>query len=118
MRRRIGMRRWHAEFSRHDGTLDDHGQPTYDVSADYDVVVRGWPCEVTSTVGAEVVRGRMVNEKTTHVAFGEFYGSSGISVKDRCTISGKEYGIVNISDSDGLNSELRIELRGENDGSL
>lgn len=114
-RKRIGMRRWTASFTRHDGTLDSYGQPTYHVPEDWVTVGYGWPCEMVSTVGGEVLRGRMVNEKTTHVAFGEFFGSRGVDVKDRCTVDGVQYGIVNMSDSDGLQTERRIELRGEND---
>jgi len=115
-RKRIGQRRWTAVFTRHDGTVDALNRPTYETDGDWDVVGNTWPCEVVTTVGGEVLRGRMVNEKTTHVAFGEFYGAADITVRDRCTIDGKKYGIVAIIDTDGLQSERRIELRGENDG--
>ena len=114
-RKRIGMRRWNAVFWRHDGTLDDYGQPTYDIDNDWAVTGGTWPLELVSTVGGEVLRGRQVNEKTTHVAFGEFFGTSGIVVTDRCVINGNRYGITNMSDSDGLQTERRVELRGENE---
>lgn len=115
IRRRIGYRRWTANFTRHNGSVDEYGQPTYSNPSDWATVSVGWPCELTTTIGAEVVRGRMVNEKTTHVAFGEFSGLGDVGVKDRCTISGVDYGIVNISDPDGVSQEVRVELRGEND---
>jgi len=56
----------------------------------------------------------MVNEKTTHVAFGEFFGIGEVTVKDRCVISGVKYGITCVSDPDGIQMEVRVELRGEN----
>ena len=115
-RKRVGQRRHFATFYTHDGTVDSYGSPTYSVADDWDVSVTGWPCELITTVGGEVVRGRMVNEKTTHVAFGEFYGVSGVTVKDRCIIGGIKYGISAVIDPDGLQREIRIELKGENDG--
>lgn len=114
-RKRIGMRRWTATFYRHDGTIDSYGQPTYHVDADWDVLSLSWPCELITTVGSEVIRGRMVNEKTTHVAFGEFYGADGVTVQDRCVINGVNYGIIAVIDADGMQTEKRLELRGEND---
>ena len=117
-RKRIGHRRWTAQVTRHDGTVDDYGQPTYSVDDDWDVVIAAWPCELVTTVGGEVLRGRMVNTKTTHVAFGEFFGVSGVTTKDRITINGVKYGVVAVIDADGLQTECRIELRGENDVSV
>jgi hypothetical protein len=55
----------------------------------------------------------MTHEKTTHVAYGEFFGTGDLTTKDRCTINGKNYGISAIIDADGLQMERRIELRGE-----
>ena len=55
----------------------------------------------------------MTHEKTTHVAYGEFFGTGSLTTKDRCVIDGKNYGISAIIDSDGLQMERRIELRGE-----
>jgi hypothetical protein len=57
----------------------------------------------------------MTNSKTTHVAYGEFYGSKDVTPKHRCTIDGVKYGITCVIDADGLQMERRIELRGEND---
>lgn len=113
IRKRIGMRRWTASFTRHDGSIDSYGQPTYKNDSDWDVVTQAWPCELITTVGGEIVRGRMTHEKTTHVAYGEFFGTGSLTTKDRCVIDGKNYGISAIIDSDGLQMERRIELRGE-----
>ena len=114
MRKRIGFRRHVAAFHQHNGSLDAYGQPTYSDETQWTVLTQGWPCELTTTVGGEVLRGRMVNEKTTHVAFGEFFGIGDVTVKDRCTINGVKYGITCISDPDGISMEVRVELRGEN----
>lgn len=114
-RKRIGARRWIGNFYRHDGTVDEYGTPTYDNDNDWDLVITGWPCELVTTVGGEVLRGRMVNEKTTHVAFGEFFGAQSPTTQDRLVINDVKYGIVSFIDADGLQTEARIELRGEND---
>lgn len=114
IRKRVGYRRWTATFTRHNGEKDSYGQPTYGTPNDWYIVSFKWPCELTTTIGGEVLRGRQVNEKTTHVAFGEFAGLGEVIVEDRCTIAGVHYGIVNISDPDGISQEVRIELRGEN----
>ena len=114
IRKRIGFRRHLATFYRHNGSVDAYGQPTYSDDSQWTVLSQGWPCELTTTVGGEVLRSRMVTEKTTHVAFGEFYGTDDITVEDRCVIGGVKYGITNISDPDGINMEVRVELRSEN----
>ena len=114
IRKRIGFRRHSATFYRHDGSVDSYGQPTYADDSSWTAVSSGWPCELVTTVGGEVLRGRMVTEKTTHVAFGEFFGIGSITVKDRCIIDGVKYGITNTSDPDGISMEIRVELRGEN----
>lgn len=115
IRKRIGMRRWIANFYQHNGSVDSYGQRTYSVSSDWDLVLSKWPCELITTVGGEVIRGRMTNAKTTHVTYGEFYGSGSVTPKMRCTIDGKDYGVTCVIDQDGLQMERRIELRGEND---
>lgn len=115
VRKRIGMRRWNAKFLRHNGTVDEYGQLTYSVASDWDIVLHSWPCELITTVGGEVLRGRMTNEKSTHVAYGEFFGAGSVTTKYRCVIDGVSYGITCVIDQDGLQMERRIELRGEND---
>lgn len=114
IRKRIGFRRHIATFHRHDGSVDAYGQPTYNDDSTWSVLTQGWPCELTTTVGGEVLRGRMVNEMTTNVAFGEFYGTGDITVEDRCVIAGVKYGITCVADPDGINMEVRIELRRQN----
>jgi len=114
IRKRIGFRRHNATFYRHNGTVDDYGQKTYSDDNQWDVLSQGWPCELVTTVGGEVLRGRMVNEKTTHVAFGEFFGVGSVGVKDRCVINGIKYGITCVSDPDGISMEVRVELLSEN----
>ena len=115
IRKRIGMRRWTASFYQHNGNVDSYGQLTYSNESDWSLVSSGWPCELITTVGGEVIRGRMTNEKTTHVAYGEFFGSDGVTTKHRCVINGVRYGVTCVIDQDGLQMERRIELRGEND---
>ena len=115
IRKRIGMRRYKATFTIHNGNVDDYGQYTYDNPSDWTVVAADWPCELITTVGAEVLRGRMTNAKTTHVAYGDFYAVKDINAKHRCEIDGVKYGITCVMDTDGLQMERRIELRGEND---
>jgi hypothetical protein len=115
IRKRIGMRRYRATFWKHDGTMDDYGQPTYQNDANWDQVGGYWPCELITTVGGEIVRGRMTHEKSTHVLYGEFSGvKDTVDANHRCIIDGKKYGISCILDADGLRMEKRIELRGEN----
>ena len=115
IRKRIGMRRHKATFTAHNGSVDSYGQPTYDDPSQWTEVVSGWPCELITTVGGEVIRGRMTNAKTTHVAYGEFFGAKDVTPKHRCVIDGVSYGVTCVIDADGLQMERRIELRGEND---
>jgi len=115
IRKRIGMRRWTADFYSHNGNADSYGQLTYSNPADWNIVLQDWPCELITTVGGEVIRGRMTNAKTTHVAYGEFFGADNVTTKMRCRINGVDYGVTAVIDQDGLQMEMRIELRGEND---
>ena len=60
IRKRIGMRRYAATFWKHNGTTDSYGQKSYQNESDWDQVGSSyWPCEFITTVGNEVVRGRM-----------------------------------------------------------
>lgn len=115
IRKRIGMRRWFASFYAHNGNVDSYGQFTYSNPSDWNLVSEKWPCELITTVGGEVIRGRMTNAKSTHVAYGEFFGSDAVTPKMRCKVNGKDYGVTCVIDQDGLQMERRIELRGEND---
>lgn len=111
MRKRIGFRRHRATFQAHNGTVDQYGQPTYDTPSDWDTFFPDWPCELVSTVGGEILRGRMVTEKSTHVLFGNFIAVDGLDVKMRAVILGKNYGITSVSDPEGIRTEMRVELR-------
>ena len=110
-RRSIGNRTHTALFKRHDGSTDDYGNPTYDVSGDWDDVVTDWPCELISTVGSEIIRGKMTMEKSTHVLYGFFSAVSSVDVKCKCYIDGEEYGITSVFDPDGRRMEMRVEVR-------
>ncbi len=111
MRKRIGFRRHRATFLRHNGTVDQYGQPTYNTLSDWDTFFADWPCEFVSTVGGEILRGRMVTEKSTHACFGNFSAVEGIDVEMRAVIDGKNYGITSVSDPEGIRTEMRVELR-------
>lgn len=112
-RERIGNRRHRATVSRHDGTGDDHGNPTYTTSSDWDVVVTDWPVEMIAANGGETIRGRQVTEKTTHVLFGEYQGGKTIASEMRAVISGTTYQVVSALDVDGDSREIRVELKRE-----
>jgi len=68
-------------------------------------------CEFISTVGGEILRGRMVTEKSTHALFGNFAAIEGANVEMRAVINGDNYGITSVSDPEGIRSEMRVELR-------
>ena len=111
MRKRVGFRRHQATFKSHDGTVDSYGQPTYNTESDWDVFFSGWPCEFISTVGGEILRGRMVTEKSTHACFGNFRAVEGLNTKMRVEINGNNYGITSVSDPEGVRTEMRVEMR-------
>jgi len=113
MRKRIGFRRHSIDIMVHNGTVDSYGQKTYNNPSDWDVFFSGWPCEFISTVGGEILRGRMVTEKSTHAAFGNFAAVEGITTKMRVVHNGHNYGITSVGDPDGTRSEMRVELRKE-----
>ena len=113
MRKRVGFRRYRASFYQHDGTVDTYGQRTYNTESDWTAYFEGWPCEFVSTVGGEVLRGRMVTEKSTHALFGNFAAVEGIDVEMRVVINGVNYGITSVSDPDGTRTEMRVEMRME-----
>lgn len=109
----IGRRRHRATFLQHDGTQDGHGNPTYTTAGDWDTLIASWPCELLTTTGGEVLRGKQVSAQTTHVLFGEYQGSSGITTSMKVTINNVEYGIVAVYDMDGDSKETRVECRRE-----
>lgn len=111
-RRTIGNRNYTAEFQRHDGTVDDYGNPTYDVAGDWDAVISDWPCELITTVGGEIIRGKMTMEKSTHVLYGYYASVASVDVQCRVLIDGNYYGITaGPIDPDGRRMEARLEVR-------
>lgn len=110
-RRRVGIRTYTAEFRRHNGNRDSYGQPTYSTESDYTSLISDWPCEFMSVVGGEVVRGKMITEKSTHVLFGNFAAVEGVNEKDLVVVDGNRYGINSVFDPDGLRMEMRVEIR-------
>ncbi len=113
MRKRVGYRIHSATFQRHNGNVDGNGTPTYNLPNDWAATAGPWPCELVTATGGEVLRGKQVSARTTHVAFGERFGSQTVTTMDRAVIGGESYGIVAVIDSDGMNRESRIELRRE-----
>lgn len=111
MRKRVGHRRWLATFKRFDGTRDSLGQEMKHVPGNWDVVFQDWPCEFISTVGGQMLRGRMVTEKSTHVLYGHYSAVKDILDTDSCFIDGEEYGITSMFDPEGVMLEMRVELR-------
>ena len=111
MRKRVGFLRHRASFLRHNGTLDSHGQPTYNTPSDWEVFFEDWPCEFVSTVGGEILRGRQVTAKSTHAMFGNYIAVEGIDAKMKVEKDGLTYGITSFSDPEGIRTEMRVELR-------
>lgn len=111
--RKQGKRRHRLTASKHDGTLDDHGQPTYAVPGDWDTVVENWPCEVVVTTGNEKIRGRQTTAETTHVFFGEYHGGKQITPLMKAEVSDKTYYVIAAFDADGESREYRVEAKRE-----
>ena len=109
--RRAGASRHRATFTRHDGTQDSHGNPTYTTPGDWDTVVQSWPCELLTTNGAESLRGQQVQPTTTHVLIGEYHGAKDVTPEMRAEVNGVIYGIVGAFDPHGNSREIRIELK-------
>ena len=110
-RKRYGARRHNAKFSKHNADADQHGQPLYSEPLDWATTISAWPCELVTTRGGEVLRGRQVTERTTHVLFGEYFGAATATVDQRVEIAGQTYAITAAYDADGLSQEMRVELR-------
>ena len=113
----IGNRRYTADFYSHNGNVDTTGTPTWDVSADWNVPVLTWPCELTTTRGTEDERGKQVTATTTHVLYGEYFGAKGVAA-DMKIIIGNDDDIITLAmvsavDTDGTKREMRIEAKRE-----
>ena len=112
-RHRYGFRNYVASFQQHNGNVDDHGTPTYSIDLDWVTVVPEWPVEKVAASGGEILRGRQIAASTTHVLYGEYFSSDGITPEQRCVIDGEIYQIVSVMDLEGRNRERRVELRRE-----
>jgi hypothetical protein len=112
-RQRIGNRRHVASFSRHNGNQDQTGAPTYGVDSDWSSIIADWPCEMLTTGGGELLRGRQVTSSTTHVLIGDYYGADHVLATDRVLINGLTLEVVLAIDPDGDNVEMRIECKRE-----
>ena len=114
-----GNKRLQATFEVHNGKRDYTGNPTLDNDADWRAVPLDWPCEVIDGGGGETIRGRQTTAQTTHVLVGDYWSvkNRGINANMRATFGGQRAGIVHVSDADGSNRQMRIEVRTETDGS-
>ena len=106
VRKRYGQRRHTAQFQRHNGSQYETGNPTYDVPNHWDTIIPDWPCELLSTSGGEMLRGR-------HVLFGEYFGAEGVTADMRVIVGGQTLGIVAAYDPDGTSMEMRVEAKQE-----
>lgn len=114
MRRfRAGYRNHIARFDEYAGDADIHGQPQYTDSTQWDTVLRQWPAELIPTTGGETIRGRQVTAQTTHVLFGSYHGAEMLTAEMRCVLEGKTYGVVRVSNEEGRQQEIRVELKWE-----
>ena len=113
-RNKIGQRRYRATLERHDATeTSDHGNPTYSEIQDWDIVLTGWPCEITTTGGEENTNGGTISGITTHVLYGAFAGGNLIEPKMRLEVDGVYYSVVAAYDPDGMRREIKVEARRE-----
>ena len=112
-RNTVGARQHTAIFTRHNGTVDAAGNPTYSVANDWLPINAGWPCERVAVTGGETLRGRQVTAETTHVLFGWWNSVKDITAADQVQIAGLTYSIVSVLDADGDNMTARIQCKRE-----
>jgi head-tail adaptor len=110
---KFGARRWRATVQQHDGTVDDHGQPTYSVDSDWDSVLTGLPVELLSTTGGETIRGRQTTAESSHIGYCDYHAGSSVTAGMRLVIDSHRYNVVAVLDELGKRRELRLELRRE-----
>lgn len=112
---RRGRRRYSIEIQQHDGTANDHGHPSYEVTADWDSVIAGVPASRETVSGGETLRGVQVTAETTDVFVCDWSTMNAYSVTPemRLKCDGQVYGIITIRDANGLNREAIIEARRE-----
>jgi len=108
-----GKRRHTAVIQKHNGNTDDYSQPTYKVEADWDTVIKGWPCQFQTTSGGEFLRGRQVTAQTTHVLWGDYSAVRNVTPDMRIKISGLVLGILDASDLFGDQREMSIDAKRE-----
>lgn len=113
MRKNVGARRHSAVFYRHNGKTDESGLPTYGVAADWSQVGGSWPCEIQTTNGGEVIRGRQVAAETSHILYGDFAAVQTVKPTDRLRAAGVGLEVVAVIDQHGLRDEMRIECKRE-----
>ena len=109
-RERCGARRYRADVKQHDGTVDLHGQPSTLATA-WTTVVAQWPCEVLTTAGGEILRGKQVSAQTTHVFYGDFVGGDEVTPDMKVTVNGVDYHVLSALDMDGQRREIRVEAK-------
>ena len=110
---KIGNRSHVATFQRHDGTLDEYGQPTYDNPDDWDTIVPLWYCELMGAKGGETVRGRQVTALASYVLYGDWPEVSGVVASDRILVDGLTLGILDVTDTTGRQMEMVIDAKVE-----
>ena len=106
-----GRRNHHVRFKKHVGTVDELGQPTLPNEYDWQIVIPSWFASLRSASGGEPIRGRQVTAQTTHVLIGEYYGAKDATADMLALVDGIEYEVLAVYDPDGLNQEIRVELR-------
>lgn len=110
-RKRYGFRNHFAKFTRHSGSVDAVGNPTYSDPEQWAKIGATWPCELMSTTAGETLRGRQVTAEATHVLYGANITKWGVMPKDRVTVAGMRLEIVAVLDSDGRGFESRVDAR-------
>ena len=110
-RLKIGDRNHVATIQRHNGTKDDHGQPTYTTDEDWDTVVSAWFCELLGVKGGEMLRGRQVNAFASYVLYGNWNEVAEVLQSDRILINGQTLGILDVTDVTGRQMEMVIDAK-------
>lgn len=112
-RGKIGNRVHVGVVKQHDGTQDASGQLTLNTSADWDIVVSQFVCELLTTSGSEFLRGQSVSSDTTHMLVGEYQNGKAITPKMQVTIEDVTYEVVSAYDPEGDYCEWWVECKRE-----
>ena len=107
--------RYVATFSRHNGNVDNTGNPTYSIPADWDVVADDIPVSLMGAGGGEAAYDRQQTERSTHNLYCDYWDgvSAGIDVTMRVQVNGETFSIVHIGNPDGIQREMEIEVKRE-----